>query len=367
MHKRSSFLHSTDWISAALTVSLSLVGLLFIYSATYTQHTPYSLFFIKQAVGVGIGLMIYWLVSIINYRHIMRYGYFAYFVTIGLLLFTLIRGTVGMGAQRWIHLFFFRVQPSELAKLFFPAFTTYYLYNKEDSFVFSFNDFIPLLLALGISFLLILKQPDLGTALIVLFSGYALFWLAGISRRFFLVSACLVTLGAPVGWYVLKPYQKRRIMVFLGYGTSHKERYHIEQSHIAIGSGGLWGKGFLAGTQNRLSFLPESRTDFIFSVICEELGFFGALAILALYILLLLRTLYITQQLSNPFMQLFIFGLLMPIALSALINIGMVIGLLPIVGTPLPLISYGVSNLWATLIALGTIQSMARHRNYLLG
>lgn len=357
---------SFDWVSFIIMIFLCLIGLAFVWSATYTSAHPYSIFFKKQAFGIISGIIVYFILSIIDFRTIMRHGYFLYFVTIVALLFTLIKGSIGMGAQRWIHLGIVKVQPSELTKFFFPAFLTYYLAATHENFIYKFRDFLFVLFILLISALLIMKQPDLGTALILLFSAAILLWLAGLNKRIFLYCILISLLLTPLLLSFLKPYQRQRIDVFLGQGEQHKERYQIEQAKIAIGSGGLTGKGFLQGTQNKLLFLPESRTDFIFAVICEETGFIGALGILALYLLLFLRKLYAIKKLASPFSQLFAYGLLIHIMLSALINIGMVIGLLPIVGIPLPFMSYGVSNLWITFASLGTIQSIFKGRAYLI-
>lgn len=347
-----------DWISFALTTLIASLGLLFIFSATYSKAVPFSIFFKKQLAGVIIGIFLYWLFSYLDYHSLMRSGYFAYFGIIGLLIFTLIKGSIGMGAQRWINLFFFKLQPSELAKPLFPAFVAYYFFTHTDKVHGSVRDFLPLLSMLGLSFVLIMKQPDLGTALIILFSGLILFWCAGLSKRFFLIGALLSIIAAPVLWKVLKPYQRNRIAVFLGYGTTQNERYQIEQAAIAIGSGGFMGRGLLQGTQNQLQFLPESRTDFIFAVVCEEWGFLGALFILILYALLFIRLLFLIKMIEPPYLQLLAIGLLLHLVLSAIINICMVIGLLPIVGIPLPLMSYGLSNLLISFASLGWIHGI---------
>ena len=263
-----------------------------------------------------------------------------------------------MGAQRWIDLKIIKFQPSEIAKLFFPAFITYYLYSENDIPLYTFNNFLPILGVLTFSSILVLKQPDLGTAIIMFASGLAMVWLAGIGKKYMYWGLFLSILIAPAGWYVLKPYQKQRVLVFLGAGDALKERYHIEQSKIAIGSGGLHGKGFCKGTQNKLLFLPESRTDFIFAVLCEEWGFLGALLLIVLYLLLFLRIMYRLEYVKTFFGQLLGVGLLIPIALATAINMGMVCGLLPIVGIPLPLMSYGVTALWISLVSLGWIQGI---------
>ncbi|TET06106.1 rod shape-determining protein RodA [Candidatus Dependentiae bacterium] len=353
-----------DWISLGTIGVLASIGLLFVWSATYKPDIPYSLFFKKQLFGVIFGFIIYLVCTFSDYRPIMRWGYFFYFIIIALLIFTIIKGTIGMGAQRWINFGLIKIQASELAKLFFPSLISYYLYTENESFIFKNKDFILMLLMLLMSTLLILKQPDLGTAIILLSLGLICIWLAGLNKRWFFYGTVILLLCAPLGWYVLKPYQRNRIAVFLGKGQPLKERYQIEQSTIAIGSGGIIGKGFLHGTQNKLQFLPECRTDFIFSVICEERGLLGALFVVLLYILLFARLFLRIVQLPTSWAQLFAFGLIIHIVLSTIINIGMVLGLLPIVGIPLPLISYGVSNLWVTFASLGICQSVLMHRYY---
>lgn len=351
-----------DWISLGLVSAISAIGLLFVYSATTTELVPYSLFFKKQVLGVVSGLFIYFYFCLTDYRRFYRSGFFIYFFVIFLLLFTLFKGHLGMGAQRWIDLKLFKFQPSEMAKLFFPAFLTYFLFTENDVPVYRVYQFFPVLGVLFISSLLILKQPDLGTAIIFFLSGLIMLWLAGIGNKFFRWGLLLFLLSAPLGWRVLKPYQKQRIMVFLGAGQDRKERYHIEQSKIAIGSGGLYGKGFTKGTQNKLLFLPESRTDFIFSVLCEEWGFVGALCLLALYLTLFINILWRVSCVPTFFARLLAVGLLLPIMLATVINISMVCGLLPVVGIPLPLVSYGISSLWITLASLGWIQGITTHR-----
>jgi rod shape determining protein RodA len=355
-----------DWIGFFLILTISCIGLLFVYSATYRPDAPFSMFFKKQAFGVIGGIVIYLFFCLMDYRSLMRWGYFTYIAVIGLLIFTIIKGSIGMGGQRWINVFgIFKFQPSEIAKLLFPAFATYYFVAEDDTIDKPFKRFVPVLCMLGVSFILILKQPDLGTALILAFSGTVMLWLTGISKKFFIISFVLGMLCAPIFWSVLKPYQKQRIAVFLGEGDVRKERYQLEQAKIAIGSGGLWGKGFLNGTQNKLLFLPESRTDFIFAVVCEEIGFAGALAILGLYILLFLRFFFVINSINIPFIQLLATGVIIHIVLSALINICMVLGLLPVVGIPLPLMSYGVSNLWVTFASLGWFNGIAMRRFYM--
>lgn len=350
---------SFDFLTFFLMLALAACGLLFVFSATYTAEKPFSLFFIKQCVGILSGIIIYFLCLIPDYRNLIRWGYAAYFGVITLLIFTLIRGSVGMGGKRWLNVVFFKFQPSELAKFLLPAYIVNYLHAHKKTIIHSFGLFIPLLSMIGISFILILKQPDLGTALIVLFSGLILCWFAGLNRKFFLYTIILTLVMTPVIWsFVLRDYQKNRIIVFLGQGNHKKEGYQIEQARIAIGSGGLWGKGLFNGTQNRLRFLPESRTDFIFAVLCEEWGLIGALAIILCYIMLFFRSFLLIRTVKDLYAQLFAIGLLLHMLLATIINIGMVLGIMPIVGIPLPLMSYGLSNLWITLACLGVLQNI---------
>lgn len=354
-------LHYFDWISFLIIVLLSAIGLMFVLSATYSPTRPFSLFFKKQLMGIASGLVLYFTMCSINHRSLERWGYGLFFVTVGLLLFTLFKGSFGLGAQRWINLGFVKFQPSELTKLFFPAFFTFYIAGSLERDM-TFATYGPMLGIVGASAFLIMKQPDLGTALVILFSFCTLLWLAGVSKTFFVTMAFLFVVGAPAAWHCLKDYQKQRIYVFFGGGSNKKERYQIEQSRIAIGSGGLWGKGFLRGTQNQLNFLPESRTDCIFSVICEEWGFMGACAVILLYVALFARLFYVAGTIKDVYMQILALGLILPTMISAIINVSMVMGLLPIVGIPLPFITYGVTHIWITFASLGWFNGIASRR-----
>ncbi len=360
------YIRSFDWISFFVVLILATLGLLFVFSATYRPDLPYSLFFKKQLFGIITGLIIYFIFCAVDYRTLERTGYFLYFLVIALLIFTIIKGSIGMGAQRWINIGITKFQPSELTKLFLPSFISYYLFTEEKELsALTFSDFLPLFFILGTSFFLIRKQPDLGTALIVLLSGIILLWLAGLRRKFFIAALIGCSVTAPVLWSCLRPYQQNRIKVFLGAGDTKKERYQIEQSRIAIGSGGLAGKGFLKGTQNKFMFLPEGRTDFIFAVICEEWGFLGALIVIFLYSVLFIRLFYVIGTIQNFFAQLLATGLVIHIVFSTIVNMSMVMGLMPIVGIPLPFISYGVSNLWICFASLGWFNSIAMRRFYM--
>jgi len=355
-----------DWTSFFLMLGLLGIGLLFDFSSTYTPENPISTFFKKQLFGAIFGIGIFIFFSFKNLRKLARTGFFVYFLIILLLIYTIIGGWIGLGAKRWISLYFIRFQPSELAKLFFPFFVAHYFCANEVSSIAlpktTFKDFVFPLIVLFVSFVLILKQPDLGTALIILLCGFILFWFIGLNRSFFIAVSLFVAVSTPFLWHVLKPYQQKRILVLFGYGDPRKERYQVEQSKIAIGSGGIIGKGILKGTQNKLGFLPEDHTDFIFSVICEEVGFIGALIIILLFGLLFSRIVQILIQIPAPFEQIIGVGMLLHILLSVCINIGMVTGMLPTVGIPLPLVTYGLTNLWTTLASLGVLNNIAIRR-----
>jgi rod shape determining protein RodA len=358
------YLRYFDWVSFGLIISLLGIGLLFVFSATSKESITLSLFFKKQLFGAISGLVIYFVCCSIDLQVMCRWGYFGFFGVLGLLTYTMFGGWIGMGAKRWISLYFITFQPSELVKLILPLSFAFYFSEQKDINPLKpkLSEYVFPLTLLGISFLFVLKQPDLGTALVILFSGLIILWIARIPKAFFLVAGLICLLGAPVMWKNLKPYQQTRVLVLLGYGNTKKERYQVEQSKIAIGSGGLCGKGLLKGTQNKLSFLPEARTDFIFSVLCEEWGFIGALLILILFSLLFIRLTYITISIPKLLDQLVAVGLLAPIMLSTIINIGMVAGILPIVGIPLPLFTYGVTHLWITLACLGILNNIAIRR-----
>ena len=288
-----------DWTSFFLIIALSFIGLMFVFSATYKPDIPYSGFFKKQLFGILSGLGIYFLCCTIDYRKALQMGlYWLSCIIIGLLAFTLIKGSIGMGGQRWIGFACVKVQPSELAKLFFPAFITYYFCTHRDYFENRWYDFVPIFIPLLLSTILVLKQPDLGTAIVLLSTGLITLWLAGLNKKFFIYGGLCALLATPVLWHMLRPYQKARVTVFLGQGKTTKERYQIEQAKIAIGSGGFTGKGFLQGTQSKLRFIPASQTDFIFAVLCEEAGFIGALITLILYAILFLRLFSIVQAIK---------------------------------------------------------------------
>lgn len=357
------YLRCFDWLSLAIVLCISAIGLACVYSATYTPDQPYSTYFLKQAFGIATGVAIYFFFCFVDFRILMRAGYFLYFAAIALLVFTIIKGHAAMGGQRWIDLKFVKFQPSEIIKLLLPPFIAYYLQSEKELGKHPVAPFVPILIVVGVSFILILKQPDLGTALIVGTSAIVMLWYAGLSKKFLAWIFILGLLGAPVFYhYFMHSYQRKRIETYLGGGSATRERYQVEQAKIAIGSGGLFGKGFLQGTQNRLAFLPARHTDFIFAVLCEEWGLAGSTLLLFLYVLLITRLLFVIGTIKSFFAQTLCLGLLTSIAYSIITNIGMVTGLMPVVGIPLPFMTYGVSHTWITYAALGWINGVVARR-----
>lgn len=282
---------------------------------------------------------------------------------IGLLLLiaVMLMGKIGKGAQRWLDLGFFRFQPSEIMKLAVPMMTAWYLDRKP--FPLTFTSFGIATLFMLIPALLIAKQPDLGTAIMVIFAGFSVIFVAGIPFSILFWTLIAAGLAAPLLWHVMHDYQKQRILTLL-----HPEQdplgtgYHIIQSKIAIGSGGAFGKGWLEGSQSHLNFLPEHATDFIFAVNGEEFGFVGGVLLIVLVILITWRGLQIAKEAQTTFTRLLAASLTMTFFLSAFVNMGMVMGILPVVGIPLPLVSYGGTAMVTFLASFGLLMSIQSHR-----
>ena len=349
-----------DWIGFFLILAIAGIGLLTLWSVTH-QDPFHQHLFIKQVYGTLAGIALYIMVSFIDPHKLERIGYVAYLLLFILLALTLMRGSIGMGGQRWYSIGGIKFQPSECAKILFPPFLTFFL-STESSRPFSYQTFGILLFLLLCSSLLILKQPDLGTAIIILGSGLILFAAAGLNPKVLITFGIIIAIASPIAWKALRPYQQNRILVFIGEGNAHKESYQIEQSTISIGSGKLFGKGIGQGTQNRYAFLPARHTDFIFSIYAEEFGFFGCLVLLLLYLGLFIHIFRRILLQQNPFERLLALGLITPFILSAFINISMVLRLAPVVGIPLPLMGYGLTNLLITYASLGWINSLHIHR-----
>lgn len=353
-----------DWFLLILILAMAGVGVVTLYSAVNAGgSTAQSNFYIKQMIwfGVGSGLMV--ACFLFNYRLLERYSYLVYGLCVILLLSVLLVGKQAGGSQRWLALGPTTLQPSELAKLG-VIIVLAGLYSKRASIHgLSFLDLVLPVILVGIPFFLVAKQPDLGTAGLIALIAASMTLFVKIKRRslLFMVMAGLV--ATPSIWYALKPYQKERILTFLNPELDPLGAgYHIIQSKIAIGSGMLTGKGYLLGTQNALAFLPEQHTDFIFSVLAEEWGFVGGAGLLLLFLLLIFRGLTIAHRSRDPFGAILAAGVVAFIFWEALINIGMVIGLMPVVGAPLPFISYGGSSTITVMIAMGLLLNISMRR-----
>ncbi len=283
--------------------------------------------------------------------------------TIGLILLiaVMVMGKIGKGAQRWLDLGVFRFQPSEIMKLAVPMMAAWYVDRKP--LPIDFKSLSITALFIFIPAVLIAKQPDLGTAIMVISAGLCVIFLAGVHLRIVLILTAAIGLAAPMLWHVMHDYQKQRIITLINpeqdpLGTG----YHIIQSKIAIGSGGAFGKGWLAGSQSHLNFLPEHATDFIFAVSSEEFGFIGSVILIILVVLISLRSLSIAKHAQTSFTRLLAASLGMTFFLSAFVNMGMVMGILPVVGIPLPLVSYGGTAMVTFLAGFGILMSISSHR-----
>lgn len=347
-----------DWPLLSSAVAIFALGLLFLFSSTY----PYNIdFVLRQVAWFLLGSLIFMAIININYRKIAGIANIFYFLTILLLVIVLIFGSRRLGAQRWLTIGAFNVQPSEFAKIFVTLSLVQYMASHKTYRTLK-DIFVPILVII-VPFILILKEPDLGTALMLVPILLILLYVWGMPlRHLFFMIFCGV-MFSPVGWFLLKDYQKERLLVFMDPGVDPLGAgYTIIQSRIAIGSGGVFGKGWLSGTQNQLNFLAERHTDFIFSVAGEEWGFLGGLILLGLYYILIKRALFIAEKTADPCGRLLAVALTVMIGIQVVVNISMTMGFMPVVGLPLPLVSYGGSSLLVTIVALGLLESIAIHR-----
>ncbi|WED44195.1 rod shape-determining protein RodA [Legionella cardiaca] len=338
-------------------LTLIVFGMLILYSAS---NQNISMVF-RQSMRLVFALGIMMIFAVIPPHKYKTWTPWIYGIGLGLLIAVMLMGKIGKGAQRWLDLGLFRFQPSEIMKLAIPMMTAWYFDRKSLPI-----DLKSLIIAGVIIFfpaLLIAKQPDLGTAIMVIASGLSVVFLAGISIQILLSLTVIIGCSIPLVWHFMHDYQKQRIFTLLN--PEHDplgSGYHIIQSKIAIGSGGAFGKGWLEGSQSHLNFLPEHATDFIFAVSGEEFGFVGSSILIILIILISLRGLYIARNAQTSFTRLLAASLSMTFFLSAFVNIGMVMGILPVVGIPLPLVSYGGTAMVTFLTSFGILMSISSHR-----
>ena len=348
-------LRSFDYTLLTCIMLIGIIGIFSMYSTDGGEilyHTK------NHTLRFCIFFSMMIIISFINIRIWHNLSYIFYFVTLLLLVWASFYGITASGSQRWINLYFINLQPSELMKIAIIACFAKYYHRAQIQNVSKITNILVPIIILILPTFLVISQPDLGTSILIALSGIIVLWLSGVNIKYFFYSFILFIISAPFIISFLKPYQKLRILTFfdpdkdpLGAG------YQIIQSKIAVGSGGLTGKGFLKGTQGYLEFLPEKHTDFIFTLYSEEFGFLGSLVLLILYAILIFRVLRIGSLSRSFFAKIFCYGFGSAIFLYITVNMSMVLGLLPIVGSPLPIMSYGGSSMLATMIGLGIVMS----------
>jgi len=312
---------------------------------------------VSQIINIIIGITLMFGVILMDPKKLFFFSPFLYIASLFLLLFVVFFGYESHGAQRWINLGFLKFQPSEVIKLTTPLMLAWH-YAKNDADITLKQHLVALLITI-IPFYLIFIQPDLGTALMIGFVGLVIIFVAGLPVKFISISFILFLLSSPLLWGMLQPYQQKRIMtLFDPFNDALGSGYQTIQSMIALGSGGLIGKGWGNATQTYLDFLPESSTDFIFAVFSEEFGFFGVISVLILYLLIFYRCMFMVTRMQDTFSRILSLGILMSLFFGLIINLGMISGILPIVGVPLPLFSYGGTSMVVSLISIGIIMTL---------
>lgn len=344
---------------------LAAVGVTMLYSAANGSWHPWAL---NQLLRFGIGLVVMITLALVDVKYFMRYAYIFYFGVLLLLIIVEVGGHVGMGAQRWINLGFIKLQPSELMKIALVLALARYFHSTSLQNIETMRGIMVPLLMVLVPSLLVMTQPDLGTALMLVFTAGAMFFAVGVQLWKFGIVLLGGIISLPIAWNLLHDYQQNRVLTFLD-----PERdplgagYHIIQSKIALGSGGVFGKGFLKGTQSHLNFLPEKHTDFIFTMLSEEFGMIGAIFVVLVNILILAYSYAFALRTTSYFGKLAAVGLATNFFLYVMINMAMVLGLIPVVGVPLPLISYGGTVILSVMAAFGIILSVNINRNINIG
>ncbi|MGY8935681.1 MAG: rod shape-determining protein RodA [Alphaproteobacteria bacterium] len=354
-----------NWTLVILLLLISSIGFAMLYSAAGGNWEPWAS---RQSMRLGVGVVLMIVVALIGVRIWMRAAYFVYAGALALLVAVEAFGAVRMGAQRWIDLKVILFQPSEVMKIALVLALARYFHSLNIEDISRPQYLLVPLLLVGAPVALVIRQPDLGTALLLLIGGGAMFFLAGVRLWKFLVLFVGILVAAPTAWPFLRPYQQNRVLTFLS-----PERdplgagYNLLQSKIALGSGGMLGRGFLEGTQSHLSFLPEKHTDFIFTMLAEEFGLFGGLGLMGLYVLVLLYGVAISIRSQSQFGRLVGMGVTVAFFLYVFINIAMVMGVVPVVGVPLPLISYGGTAMVTLLGGFGLLMSIHVDRDVRMG
>ena len=337
------------------------IGVAMLYSAANGNMTPWAERHIQRYL---VGLILIIVIALIDLRFLLRCAYLLYALNLILLIAVELIGDIGMGAQRWIDLHFIKLQPSEFMKIVLVIALARYFHGRTvEEVVRPIYLLIPILMVLG-PVILVMRQPDLGTAGMILLGGGIIFFIAGVKIWKFVTLIIIAVISIPIAWQFLLDYQKRRILIFLNPEIDPLGAgYHLFQSKIALGSGGLFGKGFLNGSQSHLNFLPEKQTDFVFTMLAEEFGLMGGLTVIILFMGIISYGYIISFFIQSQFGRLLTLGMTATIFLYVFINIGMVMGIVPIVGVPLPFVSYGGTALLASMSAIGFIINCYVHRN----
>jgi rod shape determining protein RodA len=353
-----------DWPLLVLALLIAGAGLTVLYSAvTAGTLAPQNRLFVKQLVWFGIGFAALIASFLFNYKKLDQWSHLIYAFCVLLLLAVLFFGKFGGGSRRWLILGPISIQPSELVKIGVIIALAHYYSKDAQARGFTLRELIKPVCYVLVPFALIVQQPDLGTAMLLGLIAFSITVFVKIERRSFVYLSLFCTVTVPMIWFFLKEYQKRRILVFLNPDRDPLGAgYHIIQSKIAIGSGMLSGKGFLGGTQNALSFLPEEHTDFIFSVLAEEWGFVGSVVLILLFLMLIFWALNVAVKCREPFGTILAVGISAMIFWQIFINIGMTMGLMPVVGVPLPFVSYGGSSVITTAVCIGLLLNISMRR-----
>ena len=347
-----------------LLFSILLLGIISIFAQYSSSGGQFDYHSKSHAIRFVVFFVFFIFISLINIRFWNDYSLLIFIILILFLVAVKFFGVQSQGSRRWINLFVFNLQPSELMKVGIILFLSNYYHKISSGDVNKFRYLFYPLIALLIPFMLVLTQPDLGTAILILISGVTITWLAGVKWRIFAYLSALLIVLAPIAISFLKPYQKSRILTFLNPDSDPLGAgYQIIQSKIAIGSGGLFGKGFLNGSQAYLNFLPEKHTDFIFTLYSEEFGFAGSVLMIFLYFLITFRITRIGNITRSIFGKLYCYGFATAFFVYVAVNMSMVLGLLPIVGAPLPILSYGGSSMLAMMFGLGIVMSCNIYKN----
>ncbi|HEU5048199.1 MAG TPA: rod shape-determining protein RodA [Rickettsiales bacterium] len=360
-HSPLAKLTQLNWLLTTCIFLMALLGFAMMFSAAGGHMAPWAS---HQMMHFTFGFILMTVIAVTPVQTLLRYSYAIYIICLIVLVGIEVAGFIGKGAKRWIDVGGVNLQPSEIMKLAVILALARYFHSENQADINRLVHLVPPLLLVAVPAVFILRQPNLGTATILTFVGASLFYMAGVRTRYFLIIIAVGLMAAPVGWHFLHDYQKQRVMTFL-----HPEEnplgagYNIMQSIIAIGSGGFFGKGYLHGSQGQLNFLPEKHTDFIFTMVAEEFGFLGCVFVLAVYLTLIGYGIAIGLRSRHTFGSFIAIGVSSMLFVHIIINTMMIMGLIPVVGVPLPMLSYGGSSMISILIGFGFMQNAYINRD----